>query len=266
MDMRTLLIMMAGLAASPLAVADLAKHTTITTDANGKVTEYKEMVADDNGNMRIEMYGVDTAGNRGALKDMVVFQAGERRMLATSGGRCEAIDFDSDELPGGIDREEMVKAQAEMQAALAEMRAKNPEMAKMMEAQMGNMNALMGGQQSEIQVMETGQQQKIDGYDTTAFRISGLPGATVNSVVWAVDIDDVDGANTIAAASTKMMQANRQMMEKMGMGEMFGANLFGEIMGKMRDYYPIVTEQGNTRTRLISTDGKGSDDFYPACN
>ena len=48
--------------------------------------------------------------------------------------------------------------------------------------------------------------------------------------VWAADIDDVDGGRTISAASTGMMQAHRQMMEQMGMGQMFGANVFGEIM------------------------------------
>ena len=63
-----------------------------------------------------------------------------------------------------------------------------------------------------------------------------------------------------------MMQAHKQMMDNMGMGGMFGANAFGEIMKAMDDYYPIVSETGNGETRLVSTSGNGSDDFYPDCN
>ena len=34
-------------------LADIAKHTSITRNASGTVTEYTEMVADENGNLRV---------------------------------------------------------------------------------------------------------------------------------------------------------------------------------------------------------------------
>jgi hypothetical protein len=175
------------------------------------------------------------------------------------------MSFDGEELPGGISQAEMAAAQAEMQKALAEMRASNPEMAKMLESQMGSMGAMMGGTESNVSLAQTGEERKIDGYDTIGFRVSGIPGAG-SYTVWAADIDDVDGAETIGAASQQMMQAHKQMMENMGMGKMFGANVFGEIMDAMDDYYPIVTEDGSRRTKLVSTNGGGSSDFNPACN
>jgi len=266
MRIRSYLLCICSLSLSPIAIAEMAKHTTVATNSAGTVTEYTEMVADDNGNLRIEIYGVDASGNRGAMRDFVVFQANEQKMLTSSGGTCQSMSFDGEELPGGISKDEMMAAQAQMQQALEEMRAQNPEMAKMLESQMGDMGAMMGGGESEIQLAETGQTREIDGYDTRSFKVSGLPGPVSSYTVWAANVDDVKGGRTIGNASQKMMRASKQMMDNMGMGQVFGANLFGEIMEKMSNYYPIMTDTGDLQTRLISTDGGGSTDFYPACN
>jgi hypothetical protein len=262
-----LLLISVGLMVSPMALADVAKHTTVSTNASGKRTAYTEMVADDNGNLRIDIYGVDGSGNRAGLTDFVIFQAKEQKMLSSSGGTCQTMSYDGEDLPGGVSQAEMAAAQAEMQKALAEMRAQNPEMAKMLEKQMGSgMAAIMGGEQTPMKLEKTGDDRTIDGYDTTGFKVTGGPMAAANYSVWAADIDDVDGARVIGAASAGMMRANKQMMDNMGVGQVFGGNVFGEIMEKMADYYPVLTEAGGIRTKLISTDGAGSSDFYPACN
>ena len=250
------------------AMADIAKHTTVTVDQAGNPREFTEMVADDNGNLRMEMYSVAADGSRGSLKDLIVFQATENQMLSFSNGRCEAMSFEGDELPGGISRDEMMAAQQEMQQALEEMRATNPEMAKMMESRMAGMpgmSAMMGNEPEPVRIVETGEEKDIGDYDTIGFRIEGMPGGG-NNTVWATDIDDVEGGRTMSAASRGMMQASKQMMENMGMGQMFGANVFGEVMEAMEDYYPIVSEDARGETRLLSTDGNGSEDFYPECN
>ena len=248
------------------ALADIVKHTTVNTNAGGTVTEITEMVADDNGNMRIEIYRADASGDRGALDSYIVFQAAERKMLTSSGGMCQALDLTGEELPGGISRDEMAAAQAEMARALEQMRAENPEMAKMLEAQMGtSMAAMMGGDAPTIEIVETGEERTIEGYDTTGFRVNGMPGVG-NYTVWAAEVDDVEGGRTMARASQGMMQAHKQMMENMGIAEMVGANAFNEILDAMDDYYPIESGDGSTTTRLVSTDGNGSTDFNPTCN
>jgi len=259
-------VLAAGVSFCTVAAADVVRHTTVNMNTSGKVTEYTEMVADDDGNLRVEIYAADADGNRGALKDLVVFQVMENRMLTSSSGKCQAIDFDDEELPGGVSKDEVMAARAEMQKALEEMRASNPEMAKMLESQMGGMAAMMSDEKPAIKLTRTGATRDIDGYDTIEFSISGMPGAGADYRVWAADIDDVDGADVMSAASAKMAQAHKQMMDKMGMGEMLGANIFTEIMEEMTDYYPIMTDDGRRQTKLISTDGNGSDDFYPACN
>ena len=267
MSLRTaLLLTVTAFLATP-AMADVAKHTTVTRNQGGQATEYTEMVADDAGNLRIEMYGVDAAGNRGTMRDFVVFRAAELRMLTSSGGRCEAMSLNSDELPGGVSRDEIMAAQAEAMAALEEMRAQNPEMAKMMEQQMQSMGIMMGdAEKQQIELVETGETREIGGYDTRAFQVTGMPGMAGDYKVWAADIDDVAGARTMSAASAGMMRATQQMIQNMGMGEMFGNNLFAEVMEKMGDYYPVLTESNGQLTSLVSTDGQGTEDFNPPCN
>ena len=243
------------------AIADIAKHTTVTIDQAGNPREFAELVADDIGNLRMEMYVADAEGNRGPLKDLMIFQATEKRMLTFVDGRCESMSFDGDELPGGVSREEISAAQQ----ALAEMQRNNPEMAKMLESQMGGMSALFGGEPDPIQIVQTGEEKDIGDYDTMGFRVEGVPGGD-NYTVWAADIDEVRGGRTISAASRGMMQASKQMMDNMGIGQMFGANFFGEIMEAMEDYYPIVTEDQRGETQLLSVEGLGMEDFYPECN
>ena len=256
-----------GLSVGTFAIADIAKHTSITRNASGTVTEYTEMVADDNGNLRVEMYNADASGNRGELRDWVVFQAAEKTMLSSSGGQCQAMTLDGESLPGGVTREDISAAQAEMQKALEQMRAENPEMAKMLEEQMGSSMAMMMGEseQPSIQVVETGESKKVGDFDTKGFRVTGVP-MMENYTVWAADIDDVSGGRTISQASQGMVQATRQMMQDMGLGEMSGANMFNEILDAMDNYFPVVTEDIRGVTTLVSTNGAGSENFYPACN
>lgn len=265
MRIRKIMVLLAGCLSGTLALADTARHTTVNLDASGKVTDVTEMVADDNRNMRMEMYRADGGGNRGALDSYIVFNAAEQKMLTFTDGMCQVLDLTGEELPGGVSREEVSAAQMEMQRALEQMRKENPEMAKMLEAQMGSsMAAIMGGEPPTIDIIQTGQERTIAGYDTTSFQVTGLPMAG-DYVVWAADVDDVEGGRTMALASQAMMQAHRQMMENMGIGEIFGANAFGEIVEAMKDYYPIESGDGAMTTRLTSTDGNGTEDFGTTC-
>ena len=87
MSLRTALLLTVSTFLAVPVLADVAKHTTVTRNQDGQATEYTEMVADDAGNLRIEMYDVDAAGNRGTMRDFVVFRAAELRMPTPSGGR-----------------------------------------------------------------------------------------------------------------------------------------------------------------------------------
>jgi hypothetical protein len=263
---RDRLVAITAILLSPLASAEVARHTTVTASLSGGTLEYSEIVADDNGNLRMEMYGADGAGNRGELRSFVVYQAAERMLLASDAGTCQAVSLDGEELPGGVTREDITAAQAEMQRALDEMRASDPEMAKMLESQMGGMAAMMGGDEPpQIHVERTGETREIEGYDTVGFEVSGVP-MMDGYRVWAAEISEVEGARTISSASQGMMQAQKQMMQNMGLGEMLGNNLYNEVLDAMDNYYPIVTVDGRGTTRLVSTSGGGSDDFYPSCN
>jgi hypothetical protein len=267
MPFRNPALLIASLFLAAPAFADVAKHSTVTRNQGGQATEYTEMVADDSGNLRIELYGVDASGGRGSLRDFVVFRASELKMLSSSGGNCQAVSLDSDELPGGISRDEVMAAQAEAMAALEELRAQNPEMATMMEQQMQSMGIMMGdAEERRIELIETGEQREIGGYETKAFQVTGMPGMAGEYKVWAAEVGEVDGGRTMSAASAGMMRATQQMIRNMGMGDMFGNNLFAEVMEKMDDYYPILTENNGQLTTLISTDGQGSTDFNPPCN
>ena len=263
--MRTtkIIVLLAGSLLGAQAFAATAKHTTVNLDATGAVTDVTEMVADEN--MRMEIYDADAEGNRGALGSYMVFNAAEQKLLTWAEGMCQVLDLTGDELPGGVTRDEVSAAQMEMQRALEQMRKENPEMAKMLEAQMGSgMAAMMGAEPPSIDIIQTGQEKTVAGYDTMGFQVTGLPMAG-DYTVWAADVDEVEGGRTMARASRAMMQAHRQMMENMGIAEMFGANAFGEIVDAMEDYYPIESGDGDITTRLTSTDGDGTEDFSTVC-
>ena len=68
------------------------------------------------------MYNADAAGDRGELRDFVVYQAAERTMVTSSGGMCQSMTLDGESLPGGVTREDITAAQAEMQRALEQIR------------------------------------------------------------------------------------------------------------------------------------------------
>jgi len=266
MRIRTTISVLGGCLLASHALGDVAKHTTVNMNASGAVTEYTEMVASDNGDLRVEIYKADAAGNRGPLDSLIVFDAAAKKMLTSSGGTCQTMDLAGETMPGGMSRDDVSAMQAEMMRALEEMRTQNPEMAKMLEEQMGpGMAGMMSGEPQSIRVVETGEERTIAGYDTTGFRMEGMPVAG-DYTVWAADVDKVEGGRTMARASQAMMQAHKQMMENMGVAEIIGGNVFSEILDAMDDYYPIESGNGSTTTRLVSTSGGGTEDFSLACN
>lgn len=262
--MRRIVFAMSLLALSPITQAAIEKHTTRDVDANGNTTGFTEIVADDNGNLRMEIYGIDENGERGLLLDFVVYQATERKLLSSDGNRCESMNLEGDELPGGVTRDDITAAQSEAQRMLAEMRETNPDMARMLEQQLANMPGMPGSNPNPVRLVNTGESRRIGDYDTTRFDVENVPGGG-DYTVWAADVDDVEGGRTISNATRSMMQAQQQMIENMGMGQIVG-NVHGEIIKVMDNFYPIVSGDGDGETHLHSTKGNGSENFYPECN
>ena len=268
---RKILAVFLMMTSSAAIAAEVAQHTMVTRDLNGIVREYTEMAADDAGNLRYDMFDATADGGPGELRDWVVWQAAEQTMVMSDGNRCERMKMDGSEMPGmpqGIDRQEMMAAQAEMQRAMQQMAAENPEMARMMEQRLANsgLGQMMGGEKVEVEIVEIGQTREVGDYDTKGFQVVGGPATMGDTTVWATDIDDVDGGRIIGNASTGMMRAQQQMMDNMGVSQFIDTNVFGEIMEKMSDYYPVMTEDSRGITQLVSTSGSGEVDFYPDCN
>jgi len=276
--MRLLASSLLLLAFAPLTWGAVAKHTIVTLDSGGVPVEYIEMAADDNGNLRVETYsvagntGISTSFDRSDLDAMMVYQAKEARMLAFDGSRCHAMGV-NDPIPGmpagGMDQyaEQMQQAQAQMSEAFEQMAKENPEMAKMLQQQMGGGDiAAMIPKTPELAVTESGQDRRIDQYSTTEFVVTNAETGERQYAVWAADINDVEGADTINRATLNMMNTFKERMDSMGLGDVMAGAMNASIMDKMEDYYPIETQDNDGRSKLISTDGAGSTDFYPECN
>ncbi len=272
---------------SQLALADVARHESLELGSSGTPETYSVIYADDAGNLRVETYGADatassgsaaggqadTAFSRGALQGLMVFQAAEGRMLVFDGDQCQVLSADMSEMPGmppgGMEdyREQMAAAQAEMQAALEEMRRQDPAMARMLEERMAGSGAMasMMQQPREMIVEETGDDRTIGDYDTSGFIVYEEGTDRFRTSVWAADIDDVEGGRIVGGAMQGMFELYRDVMDSMGIGSMAGAGLAGAVLEKMGDYYPVMTESQDRQTRLTGAELGGTADFYPEC-
>ena len=137
---------------APFALsAELAKITSWdygTSDVPELITV---IFADADGNLRIEGFGVNSeatsSGGKiemkytpGSLRDVMIFQAEERRMLVYDRGQCRVMDTQT---PGGPGMPAIPPdAMAQMQEAIAQMEKDNPELAKMMKQQASASNML----------------------------------------------------------------------------------------------------------------------------
>ena len=271
MNARTIIAVSFFLLLSHEALSELARHTSAELGRSGTPESYTVMLADENGNLRIESYGatgrassspagdIETSFSQGDLRDLMIFQAKEGRMLMFDRGRCEVMSLEDGSLPGmgpgSMDdmQQQMAEAQREMQAALEEMRKEDPEMAKMLEQQMGGpagMGAMMQ-QPREMIVEETGDDRTIGDYDTTRFVVREAGSNLAPTTVWAADIDDVEGGRLVGRAMKGMFETFKEVMDRMGVGAMAGTGSASAIIEKMEDYYPILTEDQDGQTKLI---------------
>ena len=267
----------AAMTAAP-AFAETARHVTVDVDASGSARTYNVMTADDLGNLRIETYeaGGDAAASivPERLRHKMIFQAGDERLLMFDRGQCQEVSADLESMPGmpagGMAevRQQMAEAQAEMQAMLEEMREQDPAMAKMLEEQMKSRmgGAMMGEPPPARTVGKTGDSRRIGDYDTEAFEIRVEGSNTVESTVWAADLDAVDGGFIVNNAMIGMFELFRDMMEQAGVGDLFATGMSAEVVEKMENYYAVEAEHADGTTRLVSAETGVPADFFPACD
>lgn len=273
---------------SQFAFAEIARHETLEIDQYGNPENISIVYADENGNLRMEIYGVDASAtasaaagsdaevdySRGALQGLMVYQAAEEQMVVVDQGQCQTLSADMSGMPGmppgGMDeyREEMAAAQQEMEQMMRELAEEDPAMARMLEermASMGGMPGMPGMQQQrpEMIVEETGDDRSIGDYETTGFLVYEEGTNRHRTSVWAADIDDVVGGRIVGSAMKGWLELFRDIMDRMGAGR--GSGLAGAVLDKMDDYYPIVTEGTDHRTTLISAEIGASAEFYPDC-
>ncbi len=262
---------------TPLAAsAELAKMTSMDYGMSDVPEAYSIILADENGNLRIETYGVDgmatssggkveTSYSRGDLRDTMVFQAEERRMLFFDRGRCQVMNTEGPEAPvmPGLPPDAM----AQMQEAIAQMEKENPELAKMMKQKAGASNMLGGMMQEprETIVEETGDDRTVGDYDTKGFKVYEEGSESDVTLVWAADIDDVEGGRLVGSAMVGFFNAYKDMMENMGAGGLAATGVASAVIEKMENYYPIETKHPRGRSMLISAETGGEADFYPDC-
>ncbi len=265
---------------APFALsAELAKITSWdygTSDVPELITV---IVADADGNLRIEDFGVNSeatsSGGKiemkytpGSLRDVMIFQAKERRMLVFDRGQCRVMNAQT---PGGPGMPAMPAippdAMAQMQEAIAQMEKENPELARMMkqQANASNMLGAMVQQPRETIVEETGDDRTIGDYDTTGFKVYEEGAENDATLVWAADIDDVEGGRLVGNAMAGFLGAYQDMMENMGAGGLGATGTASAIIEKMKDYYPIETKDGRIRTVLIKAETGGEAEFFPDC-
>ncbi len=262
---------------SPFAMsAELAKITSMEYGVSGTPEMYTIMYADGDGNLRIEGYGVDgmatssggkveTTYSPGNLRDLMIFQAAERRMLFFDRGQCRVMNTEGPDMSAmpGMPPDAMAK----MQAAIAEMEKENPELAKMMKekASASNMLGSMMQEPRETIVEETGDDRTIGNYDTVGFKVYEEGAEHDVTLVWAADIDDVEGGRLVGNAMVGFFGAFKDMMENMGAGGLAASGMASAVMEKMEDFYPIESKHPHGRSTLISAETGGEAEFYPDC-
>ena len=260
----------------PGASAELAKITSMEYGVSDVPEMYTVMFADGDGNLRIEGYGVtgsatssggkvETTFSPGDLRDLMIFQAAERRMLFFDRGQCRVMSAEGPEAPAmpGMPPDAMAK----MQEASAQMEKENPELAKMMKqkASASNMLGSMMQKPRETIVEETGDNRTIGDYDTMGFKVYEEGAEHDVTVVWAADIDDVEGGRLVGNAMVGFFGAYKDMMENMGAGGLAATGMASAVMEKMEDFYPIETKHPRGRTMLIGAETGGEVEFYPDC-
>lgn len=273
--MRTVITAIALLFAlhSPLAAgAELAKITSMDYGMSDVPEAYTVIFADGNGNLRIETYGVngsaassagkvDTNYSRGDLRDVMIFQSEERRMLVFDNGQCQVMNTQGPDAPTmpGLPPDAM----AQMQEAIAQMEKENPELARMMKQKAGASNMLGAAMQEprETIVEETGDDRKVGDYDTKGFRVYEEGAENDATLVWAADIDDVEGGRLVGKATVGFFDA----FKNMGAGGLAASGMASAVMEKMEDFYPIETKHPRGRSMLISAETGGEAEFYPDC-
>ncbi len=273
---------------SQIAFAEIARHESLEFDQYGNPEMITILFADENGNLRMETYGimatatssaaagsdVDVNYERGSLQGAMVFQAAEEQMLVIDRGECQILSADLSQMPGmppgGMEeyREEMAAAQQQMQEALREMAEQDPAMARMMQERMATLGGGMPGmpqQRPEMIVEETGDDRSFGNYDTTGFVVYEQGTDRYRTSVWAADIDDVVGGRIVGSAMKGWLELYRDVMDRLGAGAGRGSGVASAILDKMDDFYPIVTESTDRRTTLTKAELGGSADFYPDC-
>ncbi len=261
---------------APLAgAAEIAKITSLDYRFSDVPELYTIIYADKDGNLRIESFGVngtatssggkvETTYSPGDLRDLMIFQAKERRMLFFDRGRCQVMNTEgtSPTMPGLPP-----DAMAQMQEAIAEMEKENPELAAMMKqkANASNMLGSMMQQPRETIVEETGDDRTIGDYDTTAFKVYEEGAENDVTMVWAADIDDVEGGRLVGGAMVGFFGAFKEMMQNMGAGGLAATGMASAVIEKMENFYPIETKHAGGRTLLIGAETGAEAEFYPDC-
>ena len=282
---RTAFTLLAMALSTPVGAA-LAKHSSVTQDAAGNILEYIETVADSDGNLRIETYGVQatatssenlaggnikTQFSRGSLNDLSIFQAKEKKTVMVDGTRCQSMSPDSPPPPGmptgGMEQyQEHLKA---AQAQIEELAKTNPEAAKMLENMgiTGAAGAAPLKPKDDLTLVPNGENRTVNGYPTTGFDVIATATKTKEQTVWAAKKSRVQGADLITRGMSGMYAAYKAYMDRMGAGSMADSNMLALIIDKLQDYYPLLVEDhtDNTQTTLTSIHGTGSAEFYPQC-
>lgn len=273
---------------SQVAAAETARHETLEEDRYGNPEAISVLYADDNGNIRMETYGivsmatssaaagseVDVTHSPGELQGLMVFQAAEEQMLVVDRGRCQILSADMEGMPGmppgGMQEfgAQMGAAQQQMQEAMREMQAmaeQDPALARILEQQGAMIPGMPQQRPREMVVEATGDDRSFGNYDTTGFLVYEEGTERYRTSVWAADIDDVVGGRIVGSAMKGWLGLYRDVMERMGAGGAGESGVASAILDKMDDFYPIVTESDELRTTLTHAELGASADFYPDC-
>lgn len=282
---------------TPAFAASSVTHSLVTVDRDGNITEFSEISADSDGNLRMDSFSpqyeavsmsdaaaaVGSAAppkaHRGGISDSVIYQASEDQIVAVDGDRCQVLNSDTPAPFGmqggmqGVDmsqyQEAMKQAQSQMDNAFAEMAKENPEAAAQMKQQYGGLVGLGSAvnKQPQFELVETGQTQSFGNYRTTVFDLVETSENRKDQTVWAADIDSVEGGDLVSNGMLGMYGVYQAYMESMGLNDMAGAGMLGVIMEKMRDYYPVVTidHTDGSRTELRGINESSDVNYFPAC-
>ncbi len=260
---------------APLQAAELARITSKEYGLGDVPEMITVIVADKDGNLRIEGYSivseamssggqVKTTHKMGDLRDLMIFQAKERRMLVVDRGECQVMSSEGAPTMPAIPADAM----AEMQAVIAQMEKENPALAEMMKQKAASSNMLGAAMQERRKtiVEKSGDNRRIGDYDTTGFRVYEEGKEQDVTKVWAADIDDVEGGRIVGNAMIGFFGAYEELMQNMGVGGLAATGMASAVTKQMKDYYPIETKHARGRTSFVKAETGGEAEFYPDCN